>query len=350
MASEILIEAGALEAFVAALFRAAGSCEREAALTARHLVEANLRGHDSHGIGVIPSYLRYLAEGHLALNEAPEIVLDTGTLLVCDGRRGMGQVIAHDATDLAIARAKANGSCILALRNSFHIGRIGHWAEQCTAAGLVSLHFVNVVSNAAVAPFGGGQARLGTNPVAIGLPRADAPPIVVDFATSRLAVGKIRVAMNKGEQVPPGTLLDAQGRETTDPAALFASPPGALVTFGEHKGWGLALACELLAGALAGGDGHPGSREPKGIINGMFAILVSPERLGTQDAFACHLEQVVAWVTSEEGEDGPRVRVPGDPERATREARLRDGIPVDAVTWSEIREAAEGYGVAAPAS
>ena len=127
---------------------------------------------------------------------------------------------------LGIARARDLGTCIVSLRDSHHIGRIGHWAEQCAEAGLVSIDFVNVVSEPSVAPFGGTMPRLGTNPFAAGFPRPEGPPIVVDFATSRWAVGKVRVAFNKGEEVPPGTLLDAAGQPTLDASALFGVPFG----------------------------------------------------------------------------------------------------------------------------
>ena len=341
----VLVAAPRLETFVRAIFRAAGSSEREADLVARHLVEANLRGHDSHGIGMIPAYIQNARSGEMVLNGRVEVALDRGPLLVCNGNRGAGQVMAHDATALGIERARAEGSCILALRNSHHIGRIGHWAEQCAAAGLVSLHFVNVVSEPSVVPFGGTRPRLGTNPFAVGIPRPGREPVIVDFATSRWAVGKVRVAHNKGEPVPPGTLLDAEGQATTDAGDLFTDPPGGLLTMGEHKGFGLSLICELLAAALTGATVQAGPRSRDAIVNSMFAVIVSPEVLGTAGPFAERLEAVVAWVQSEEREGGPAVRLPGDPEREIRARRLAEGIPVDPATWDQVRSAAEGAGM-----
>lgn len=349
----IVIAADRLDALVTGIFERMGSSPREAGLVARHLIEANLCGHDSHGIGVIPAYVRNVQAGELVLNQTLHVVLDTGSLIICDGQYGVGQVMAHDAMALGVSRATADGSCIVLLRNSHHIGRIGHWAEQCSQSGIVSVHFVNVVSDPAVAPFGGTTARLGTNPFAVGIPRQGEPPIIVDFATSRWAVGKVRVAMNKGEPLPPGTLLDGTGQPTTDPAALFGSPPGAVVTFGEHKGWGLSLACEMLAGALSGGRSQSGPRTRSAIVNSMFSILISAEKIGTGSHFAAEVEAVVRWVQSEErgrGEIsefdneewvGSGVRLPGDPERETRERRIREGIPVDPATWSELMVAAE---------
>ena len=334
----MILSAERLEPAVAAIFRAAGSPEREAGLIARHLVEADLRGHGSHGIGVVPGYVAAAGRGDLVLGRDLAVIVDVRALLLCDGGRGAGQVMAHDAMALAIERAAAHGTCVLALRDSYHVGRIGHWAEQCAAAGLVSVHFVNVPGAAVVAAFGGTAGRLGTNPFAAGFPRPGADPIVVDFATSRLAYGKVRVAHAKGEPVPPGTLLDAAGRPTTDPADLFAVPAGVLLPFGEHKGFGLALACELLAGALTGGrtqDGTPGL-----MLNSMLSVVVSPEALGTAAAYRSSLDTVAAWLRSEEG-----VRLPGEPETETRSRRLREGIPIDPTTWAAVEAAAASVGV-----
>ncbi len=193
-----------LQANTISVFRAAGSELREAQLIAEHLVEANLRGHDSHGVGVVPMYINGVRSGGMVMNQSLKVAVDTGAMLICDAGQGAGQVMAHDAMALGIARAKDEGSAIVSLRNSHHIGRIGHWAEQCAAAGVVSIHFVNVVAGAIVAPFGGTQSRLGTNPFAAAFPRDGAPPVVVDFATSKLAAGKVRVAHNKGVELPPG--------------------------------------------------------------------------------------------------------------------------------------------------
>ncbi|MCX5494738.1 malate/lactate/ureidoglycolate dehydrogenase [Kaistia dalseonensis] len=340
------IAAERLRSATTSLLRAAGSAEREARLVADHLVEANLRGHDSHGVGVLPLYISTARAGGLVLNQTLMVALDTGSLLICDAGNGAGQVMAHDAMALGIERARQSGSAIVSLRNSHHVGRIGHWAEQCASAGMVSLHFVNVAAGTFVAPFAGTRARLGTNPFAAGFPRPDAPPVIVDFATSQLAMGKIRVAHNKGEALPPGALLDAEGRPTTDPAALFATPPGSMVTFGDHKGWGLALACELLGAALVGGKTQSGPDGAGTTINSMFSVIVSPEQIGTAAAFSQELEAVLGWVLSENA-DGASIKLPGTPELETRALRLRDGIPLDPKTLDQIAAAARDVGLTA---
>ncbi len=342
---EVWLEEPKLLALVQAMFATAGSNPHECAVVSRHLIEANLRGHDSHGVGMIPAYLNNALSGEMKLNHHPKLVLDQGNLLIFDGELGLGQTNATEVIDQAIARAQSTGSCIMALRNSHHIGRIGHWSEQCAARGMVSLHFVNVVSKPAVAPYNGLAARLGTNPVSIGIPRQDAPPVIVDFATSELAVGKIRVAYNKGVPVQPGALIDAQGEPTTNPAALFEEPYGALTSFGEHKGWALAFACEALAAALSGGKTQSGPKSRDAIINSMFSIVVSPDKMGTTDSYFSELEAFIRWVQlPPEGRD-PTVQLPGDPERVKRADRLKRGIPVDETTWKQLLDTGVAVGM-----
>ena len=222
---------------------------------------------------------------------------------------------------------------------------------MATAAGLVSLHFVNVLSRPIVAPWGGGDGRFGTNPCCIGIPLAGAEPFVLDFATSRVAQGKMRVAHNKGVRVPPGYLIDEQGRPTDDPGVVVVPQAdglfGALLAFGEHKGYGLAIACELLGGALTGsGTWHRPADNARTVLNGMLTVLIDPAHLGTQARFEREARAFVDWLRqSPVGEGFEGVQIAGEPERATRAARERDGIAVDDATWREIVAAGEKVGV-----
>lgn len=343
--TEILIKADNLHSVARAIFAQAGSSERECKLLADHLVEANLKGHDSHGVGMIPAYIESLMAGELKLNASLKTITDSESLLVVDGGIGLGQTMAHDAMELGMARAKQKGSAIVALRNAHHIGRIGHWAEQCAKDNLISIHFVNVISNPVVAPFGGAAARLVTNPVSIGIPRKSHEPVIVDFATSRLAHGKVRVAYNKGENVPPGTLIDANGKPTNDSGVLFNEPLGALLPFGEHKGWTLAFACEALAGALTGGHAMKGPVTNKAIINNMFSIIVSSDALGTTSTYLSELEDFVHWAQMPPPNAPSHVLLPGDPERQKKTERLLNGIPVDPASWQQIVTAAGRVGL-----
>jgi hydroxycarboxylate dehydrogenase B len=330
--------------------RGFGSSEAEVEAVAGNLIEANLTGHDSHGIGMLPRYTDSFlegGEGGLKPNTHVRIVLDGGALLRLDGGAGFGQVVGQEAMALAIERGRQHGSCIVALGNAHHLGRIGAWAEQAARAGLVSMHFVNVMSRGIVAPFGGSDARFGTNPFCAGVPFSGREPVILDFATSIIAQGKTRVAMNKGEQVPPDHLIDDQGRPTQEPRFTVVPPFGALLTFGAHKGYGMALMAELLGGALASGMTQRDQDSSKRrILNGMFSVLVDPAKLGDRAEFEHEALAFIDWVKASPPREGfDSVLVAGEPERAKRALRSAEGIPVDATTWQEILTAAGKIGV-----
>jgi uncharacterized oxidoreductase len=301
---------------------------------------ANLLGHDSHGVGMIPRYVAALLEGGLTANQHAKVRLDTGALLSLDGGQGYGQVIGLEAMELAIERARRHGSCVMTLANCHHLGRIGHWAEMAVAQGLVSIHFANVISHARVAAHGGADARFGTNPMCVGIPLPGEPPFLLDMATSAVAQGKMRVAHNKGEKVAPGLLIDDQGNPTDDPRYAVVPPLGAILPFGGHKGYGVALACELLGGALSGGGTwHYGESRKQRVLNGMLAIVIDPAKLGAE-VFAAESRQFLDWLRQSRVAPGfDRVRIAGEPERESRARREREGIPVDETTWAEIQAA-----------
>ena len=330
--------AKAIEAIVAA----GGSGAREAKIVAENLVTANLTGHDSHGVGMIPRYIESLLEGGLVVNQHPKIMFDGGAMVSLDGQAGYGQVIGMEAMEIGIARAKQHGMCVMGLGRAHHLCRIGQWAEQAVAAGLISLHFTNVISRSIVAPFGGADARFGTNPMTVGIPIPNEPPFILDMATSAVAQGKIRVAHNKREKVSPDWLLDNEGKPTPDPKYGVIEPFGALRTFGLHKGYGLAVVCELLGGALTGGGTwHSDDRSKKRVWNGMLTILIDPKCMGTADVFGSETTAFLESLRKSPTAPGfDKVRIAGEPERETRAKRERDGIPVDQNTWEEIVAAA----------
>jgi len=226
---------------------------------------------------------------------------------------------------------------------------VGVYGEMATAAGLVSLHFVNVADHRAlVAPFRGGDARFSTNPVCIALPPTERQPaVLLDMATSGVAMGKVRVARNEGKPAPDGTLIDARGQATRDPHVMYSEPQGAMLPFGGHKGYGLAVVAELLAGALSGGPTiHPGNARLGGIINNMFAVLVDPARLAGVDWLRREIDGFVDYVKASPPADPTLpVLVPGDPERIAHAERTRDGIYVDPTTWEELLAAGETLGL-----
>ena len=348
------LQAQYLRAQAATVLIACGSSAQEAEKVAANLVMANLSGHDSHGIGMLPRYVDAVLEGGLIPNAPVATVFDMGTMLTLNGQRGYGQVVGEQAMQLGMARAKQHGSCIMALGNAHHLGRIGHFAEMAVAHNLVSLHFVNVMSRPVVAPWGGTDGRFGTNPFCVGIPIAGHEAFVFDAATSAVAQGKMRVAYNQGKSVQPGLLMDEHGKPTTNPGVVVVPQSngllGALMTFGEHKGYGLAVACELLGGALTGGgtwhqSPSPETTRQRAVSNSMLTVLIDPARLGTLADFETQAAQFVDWLKQSPPADGfASVRIAGDVERETRAERQRSGIEIDASTWNELEQAAAKVG------
>lgn len=344
-----VFEASALKAAVKAIIAATGSLEEEAEIVADHLIVANLKGHDSHGVGMIPRYIINFNAGLVRPNTSARKISDLGAILQFDGDKGYGQKVAREATRVALDRVADTGVCLYTLSNAHHIGRVGDYGEQTAERGYVGLFFVNVGDHRpSVAPFGGGEARLITNPVCIAIPKAaGTESMILDMATASVALGKVRVAANKGEQMEEGLLLDPEGRPTTDPTVLIPDLLGAITPMGDHKGYGLALMAEVLAGVLSGGKTiHPGTLREEGIINNLFGVVFDPMKLVSQDHLDYELKSTVEYMKSSKPIDPKKpVMVAGDPERQTMEARLAEGIEVDETTWAAIRAAADSLGV-----
>lgn len=336
------VPAPKLATLVAAIMRGAGCTADEAQAVATRLVDANCVGHESHGVIRVAKYLEWVRDGTLRPNTAPTLVVDTATLAIVDGNRGFGQVIGEYATRLGIAKAATTGIAMIGLRNCGHLGRVGEWAEMAAAAGQVSLHFLNTSGAQRVAPFGGSDRRLSTNPISIGVPVAGGDPVILDVTTSTVAEGKLMVALNKGEQVPDGWIIDRDGLPTTDPEAFYDG--GALLTIGAHKGSGLSIVTDLLAGALSTGR----SSDPTDTVlrNNMLSIYIAPAVYAPEDAVAREAARFVAWVkASPPRKQGEPVQAPGDVERRLRAERARSGVPIDDKTWSDLLDAAKSVGI-----
>ena len=331
-----------------AVFRRMGASEEEAHIVADHLVRANLAGHDSHGIGLVPSYVRVWREGLLKPNQTLERVLDFGALLVFDAGRGFGHRMTREAVAHGIGRARELGACVMGLRNSAHLGRVGTYAEQCAEAGCAFVAFVNVADHLPYqAPYGGRDARLGTNPFCAAVPGPDGPALMLDTATTMIAFGKARVAYEKGVPVPDGALVDTEGHLTTDPAAMVSKHEGALTSFGLHKGSGLAVLCEAMSSVLTGGK-RADEEQTGGVLNSMLAVIIDTKRLESlgdlQAGFAAVAENVKG---SRPAAGFEEVLLPGEPERRSRAERSARGIPLSDNAWQGLRDAAVQVGVPA---
>ena len=339
----MLIDAVRLGDYVRDVFIREGCDGEEADRIGRSLVGANLTGHDSHGVIRVPRYVGLLKDGGVHAGRTPELVTDGGAFALLDAHFGFGQTAGPVAVAEGIARARQHGVAVVALRHSGHLGRIGEWAERAAEAGLVSIHFVNVSGSLLVAPFGGVDRRFSTAPFAAAVPVAGGPPLVLDFATSFVAEGKVLVASKGGKSLPEGSLIEPDGTLSRSPDTLY-SGRGAIRAFGEHKGSGLAFMCEILAGALTGSGcaGPP----PKPFCNGMLSIYISPEIGGSADGFAAEVHSYLDFYASARpAEAGGTVLAPGDLERATRARRLAEGVPLSDEVWESLCAAGRPHGI-----
>jgi uncharacterized oxidoreductase len=352
--SMVKLSAAALQDFVSDIFLATGCSAEEAARVARHLVAANLTGHDSHGVIRVPRYVQMTQNGAIYADRTIAVLVDTPVLTVVDGAYGFGQTVATQAVRVGIDKCNTMGLSAVALRNAGHIGRVGDWAEMAAEAGLVSVHFVNAAGSLLVAPFGGVDRVFSTAPYCVGIPRPNAAPLILDFATSVVAEGKVMVASRGGKKLPPDALIGADGKEGDDPHLLYGdyepggernpqAGPGAIRAFGDHKGSGLAFMCELLGGALTGTGA---TRHGRRFANGMLSFYVDPARLDVDHMFAGEVERYMDFVKkSKPIKPGAEILLPGEPERHAQAERLADGVPLSDETWASIVATARQVGV-----
>ena len=350
----VTIQVNNLIEFVAEVFSHSESSPEEARRIATYLTTANLTGHDSHGVIRVPVYVRWKKMGSVVPDQTIELVVDTPSLAVVDGRFGYGQTVTPQAVKIGIEKCKKAGLSAVALRNAGHIGRVGDWAEMAAAEGLVSVHFVNAAGSLLVAPYGGVQKRLSTAPYCVGIPRQGRDPIVLDFATSVVAEGKVLVASRGGKKLPTGALVDADGTLSEDPAVLYGpytpdgprdhtNGSGAIRAFGEHKGSGLAFICELLGGALTGTGATSGGRR---FANGMLAFYIDPKVIDTTGYFDGEISRYADFIRETKPIAGvDSVLIPGDPERKMRADRTKNGVPLPDDTWAAIVNTAREVGV-----
>jgi hydroxycarboxylate dehydrogenase B len=329
----------------AALFTAAGAGAFEARATARSLVTSSLMGHDSHGVIRIPEYLGFVADGAIVV-DAPLAVQRTGpATAVVDCGRGFGPVGAERAIREGIEIARRQRTACVITRRCNHVGRLGAYVQLAAAEGMLGLATCNSpIQGHDVLPWGGRDGRLGTNPIAYGVPTGGLP-VVADFSTSVAPEGKIRFYRNEGKALPDGWILDALGKATNDASAFYGPPRGGILPLGAgagHKGFALGLLVEILGSALAGVH----SQDPQAFGNGVCFIVVDPAAFCPLEQFRRLMDETIAYIKSSRPAPGfDEVLVPGELEFRTLLKRQNDGIPIDAATLEGMREHGERLGV-----
>ncbi len=352
--STVAVAAQSLQQLVAEIFAVAGCSRGESERIARHLVAANLTGHDSHGVVRVQRYIQMMRDKLVVADQEIKVLVDTPVLAVVDGQYGFGQTVAPQAVAIGISKCKAMGLASVSLRHAGHIGRAADWAEMAAKDGLVSIHFVNATGSVLVAPFGSAERRFSTAPYCVGVPLQGHEPLLLDFATSTVAEGKVMVASQGGRAVAQDALIGPDGKINNDPRMLYGDyqpgeqrdirkGKGALRAFGAHKGSGLALMCELLGGALTGNGATATERR---FSNGMLSIYIDPKRVDPENMFPEEVARYVAYVRAAKpaAPDGEIV-MPGEPEQRMRAQRLAQGVPVASETWNTLLETARTVGV-----
>lgn len=340
-----------LERLTADLFRAAGMRPEHAQAVARTLIEANLVGHDSHGVLQAPRYCREIREGKIQPQAQPTILRESATTAVVSGNWGVGQALAFYCMNLAMEKAAKHDLGCVTLQKSNHIGRLGEYALTAARQGFIGIVSINGHGvGRQVAPFGGSDGRLATNPLAIGIPPARGEPLLLDMTTSVVAQGKIDLLLARGKPLPVGWILDGSGQPATDPKAFYASPPGVLLPLGGnagYKGFGLSMMVEVLSGALSGaGCSHTQLGD---ISNAVFMLALRVEAFVERAEFDRHVEAMIRHVRASPPLKGfQEILLPGELEFRTRRERMEKGIDIEEATWQRLCECAQGLGVAVP--
>ena len=338
------VQATDLHRLARELLCATGTGAEAAQVIADSLVNANLAGHDSHGVLRLPAYLEGARQGHVNPGAIPRLLSKSGATAIVDAEHGWGQPAMWLATRAAIDRAREHGLGAAVVHNCYHIGRVAPYVESIASEGMIGQAMANAAP--AVAPFGGRARVMGTNPMAWAVPRAaGAPPICLDIATAGIAEGKLRVARSRGFPIPAGNVVDRDGRPTTEPGDFYAG--GALLAFGGHKGSGFSLLAQFIGRGLAQMDpsGYDG---PRG-VNGPFILAIEIARFTDLDQFRAEVEAQCEAVTCCPPAEGVEaVLLPGQPELAMRSIREREGVPIPDSTWQELQALAHEHGVTLP--
>ena len=342
-----VVNAEDLTAHATAIYEAAGTPPEHAEIVVAHQVGANLVGHDSHGVVLLPTYIQRIDRGHIMPTARPVAIRETPVTLAVNGQWGFGPVVSEWTMERCIAKARESHVAVATVREQSHVGRLADYPLMAARAGLVGIMMCDSgQAPKQVAPFGGREARLGTNPLCVAFPTDLDGPVFVDMATSGVAAGKLIVARARKQPIPLGWVLDKNGRPTTDPNDYFDG--GVMLPLGGpegHKGYGLSFVVETLAALLPGlGFGV----DPAGRHNdGSFILALDPGAFMEPADFKAQVEAFVRYLKETPPADGfDEVLYPGEKEHQTEQQRRRDGIPIEDDTWAKISEIAQRFGVA----
>lgn len=324
---------------------AKGTSPEDAAVVAAELRDANLAGHDSHGVIRLPQYIQLVDDGHVKLDGGFEVVIDKPAFAVVDGHFHFGQVTATKALDVAREKARAMGTGTVFVRNCNHVGRLGSYAEKAARDGFASQMCVNSPAPGRVVPFGSSEGKMGTNPISMAAPWDD-DAMLLDMTSSATAEGKVRVALQAGKSVPEGWIIDSEGNPSTDPAALYGPPEGSILPLGgsmAHKGYGLSVMIDVFGGMLSG-SGVCRTDLPRG-ANGVWMYLVDVEQLLPRSDYDTLMNTYVDNVKGSKRLPGvEEILLPGEIERRCRADRLAKGVEVPEETWRQLCGLAEKLG------
>jgi len=323
------------------ILQGAGVTADDAGLIAEELVGANLVGHDSHGVMRIVQYLRQINEGVLKVAGEFRVLKEGGSFLSIDGGFNFGQVVARRALDRVITKARETGTATVLIRDCCHVGRLGSYTQRAARNGFAAMMIVNTPGPGGVAPFGGKQRRLGTSPISIAAPGRDGE-LVLDMTTSATAEGKVRVAYQKGETIPEGWIIDADGNPSTNPADLYATPPGSVLPLGGplgFKGSGLSMMIDVVAGIISG-SGIARTDLPPG-TNGVWLYLLDIQQFLPEAEYATLISRYTDHLKSCETLPGfNEIILPGEIEQTRQREREEQGIDIPEETWRQLKEAA----------
>ena len=338
-----------LLAFTTDIFNGVGAPRAEAEIVAEHLVTASLMGYDTHGVVRIPQYVEDVEKGMICPGAPMVVESETETTAIVNCGWNFGQVGALRTVDVAIEKARRCRTATVVARRCSHAGRLGAYTTRAARQGFLAIGVCNSpIHGHFVAPFGGRQGRLATNPISFGVPCNGSEPIVADFSTAEASEGAIRLHRNQGKPLPDGWIMDADGQPSNDASDFYGEPRGAIFPFGGdrgYRGFALALLVEVLGGLLGG---SPVTQEQPG--NGLGFIVVDVSAFVPAEQFAEMIEELRRYIKSAAPAPGfDEVMVPGEPDFRKREQRLRDGIPIDEYSWAQIEAAAVKVGVSVPA-